>query len=108
MSSIGIKDVVARSDAPIESLYHYFPDGKTQLVSEALAIHAAKSRRLMEHFFDGGETVAAALRSLFNTAAEGFERAGANKSCAMGAVTLDLTQADGQIRKSARTRLMNG
>jgi AcrR family transcriptional regulator len=99
MSGIGIKDVVVRSDAPIGSLYHYFPAGKTQLVSEALAIHAEKSRRVLEHFFDSGETASAALRSLFNTAAEGFERAGANKGCAIGTVTLDLTRADREIRE---------
>lgn len=98
MSGTGIKDVVLRSGAPIGSLYHYFPNGKTQLVTEALEIHAEKSRRLLEHFFDGRMTAAAAVRSLFNTAAEGFERAGANKGCAIGAVTLDLMRSDEEIR----------
>jgi hypothetical protein len=36
---------------------------------------------------------------LFNTAAEGFERAGGNKGCAIGTVTLDLTEADSGIRE---------
>jgi AcrR family transcriptional regulator len=98
MSGAGIKDVVTRSGAPIGSLYHYFPDGKTQLVTEALGIQAGKSRRLLGHFFDGKTTAATALRSLFNTAAEAFERAGANKGCAIGAVTLDLTRSDKEVR----------
>ena|SRR5438093_833206 len=98
MSGTGIKDVVTRSGAPIGSLYHYFPDGKTQLVTEALGIQGEKSRRLLEHFFDGRMTAAAALRSLFDTAAEGFERAGANKGCAIGAVTLDLMRSDKEVR----------
>ena len=90
MAGIGIKDVVARSKTPIGSLYHYFPGGKTQLVAESLQIHADRSRRLLGHFFDGKRSAAAAVRDLFDTAADGFERAGADKGCALGAVTLDL------------------
>src|SRR5437588_6175815 len=89
MSGTGIKDIVARSGAPIGSLYHYFPGGKTQLVTESLRIHADKVTRLLEQSFDGRGTAAAGVRALFNTAADGFERAGANKGCALGAVTLD-------------------
>ncbi len=102
MAGAGIKEIVARSEAPIGSLYHYFPGGKTQLVTESLRIHAAKLPRLMEHFFDGKKTAAAALRALFDTAADGFERGGANKGCALGAVTLDLTVSDKAIRVVCR------
>jgi TetR/AcrR family transcriptional repressor of lmrAB and yxaGH operons len=102
MSGTGIKDVVARSGAPIGSLYHYFPGGKTQLVTEALSIHADKSRQLFDRFFDGKATTADALRSIFNAAADGFERAGANKGCAIGAVTLDLARSDKEIREICR------
>jgi TetR/AcrR family transcriptional repressor of lmrAB and yxaGH operons len=98
MAGTGIKEIVARSGAPIGSLYHYFPDGKTQLVTESLRIHADKVSRLLEHCFDGRRTAAAALRSLFNGAADGFERGGANKGCAIGAVTLDLMPVDAEIR----------
>ena len=103
MAGTGIKDVVARSGAPIGSLYHYFPQGKTQLVSESLQINADKSRRLLRQFFDGKRTAAAALRSLFHTAADGFERAGANKGCAVGAVTLDLMPEDAALRSICRS-----
>jgi len=102
MSGAGIKEIVARSAAPIGSLYHYFPGGKTQLVTESLRLHAEKVLRLMEHFFDGRKTAAAALRALFNAAAEGFERGGANKGCALGAVTLDLMPPDSEIREVCR------
>ena len=98
MSGTGIKEIVARSGAPIGSLYHYFPGGKTQLVTESLRIHADKVPRLLEQFFDGRRSAAAGLRALFDTAADGFERGGANKGCAIGAVTLDLMPADAEIR----------
>lgn len=103
MAGTSIKDVVARSGAPIGSLYHYFPDGKTQLVSESLRIHAEKSRRLLEHFFDGKQTPAAAVSLLFHTAADAFERAGAYKGCAVGAVALDLMPRDTALREICRS-----
>jgi AcrR family transcriptional regulator len=103
MAGTGIKEVVARSGAPIGSLYHYFPDGKTQLVSESLQIHADKSKRLLEHFFDGKQTAAAAVRRLFDTAADAFERAGAYKGCAVGAVALDLMPRDTALREICRS-----
>lgn len=102
MAGTAILDVVARSGAPIGSVYHHFPGGKTQLVSEALEIHAEKSQRLIEHFFDGKRSASAALRLLFDTAADGFERAGANKGCAIGCVTLDLTESDAALRELCR------
>jgi AcrR family transcriptional regulator len=98
MHGVGIKDIVARSGAPIGSLYHYFPGGKTQLVSEALSLHAQKLPRLMQRFFDKETSIAAAIGALFDTAADGFERAGADKGCAIGAVTLDLFSADAELR----------
>src|SRR5262245_42122386 len=102
MAGTGIKDVVARSGAPIGSVYFHFPAGKTQLVTESLEIHAEKSRRLLGTFFDGKRPAAAALEMLFETAAEGFERAGGNKGCAIGTVTLDVTEADQAIRELCR------
>jgi AcrR family transcriptional regulator len=99
MAGTGIKDVVRRSGAPIGSLYHYFPSGKAQLVAESLRIHADKSRRLLERFFGGKRPVALAVQDLFNTAAVGFERAGADKGCAIGAVTLDLLPEQAATRE---------
>lgn len=102
MAGTGIKDVVARSGAPIGSLYHYFPGGKTQLVSEALEIQASKVRALIGRFFDDRRSAAAAVEALFDNAADGFNRAGAGKGCAIGAVALDLTPSDVEIAVRCR------
>jgi len=99
MSCTGIKDLVIRSGAPIGSLYHYFPDGKTQLVVESLTIHGEKCRRLLEHFFDGRKTAAEALRSLFNSAAAGFEQAGAKQGLRNRLGSTDLMRSDKGIRE---------
>src|SRR5262245_19162513 len=77
MAGTGIKEVVKRSGAPIGSLYHYFPGGKMQLVTEALRIHAGRSNALLARFFDGKTSAASAVRRLFDAAAQGFDMAGA-------------------------------
>src|SRR5262245_12623911 len=98
MAGTGIKDVVRRSGAPIGSLYHYFPGGKMQLVTEALELHAARSKALIAQFFDGKASAATAVRQLFESAARGFDAAGADKGCAIGAVSLDLQAGDSQAQ----------
>src|SRR5213075_2927292 len=48
LAGAGIHQVVARSGAPIGSVYHFFPRGKTQLVAEALQLQAEKARALFQ------------------------------------------------------------
>src|SRR5207248_11439153 len=80
LAGAGILQVVARSGAPIGSVYHFFPRGKTQLVAEALQIHGEKARALFQRVLeDEREPLPERLRRLFRTAASGFDRAGANK-----------------------------
>jgi len=98
LNAAGIKQVVARSHAPIGSLYHHFPQGKTQLASEALRLHGEKARALLVGAFAVERPVAARVRALFSTAAVGFDRSGRYKGCAIGAVTLDLAPADQALR----------
>lgn len=94
----GIKQIAARGRAPIGSVYHHFPEGKAQLAAEALERHGAKARRLLETMFEREAPVAARVRALFGTAAREFDRAGRDRGCAIGAVTLDLTAIDEPLR----------
>src|SRR5262245_55862953 len=98
LSAAGIKRVVDRSQTPIGSLYHYFPDGKTQLAAEALRLHGGKARDLLTTSFDGDRSVAQRVRALFETAARVFDQSDRSRGCAIGAVTLDLTPADEALR----------
>jgi len=99
MAGTGIKEIVARSGAPIGSVYHHFPGGKTQIVTDSLQLHSAKALRLLESFFDGKRSAATAVKRLFDTAAGEFEKLGATKGCAIGSVALDLTREDAAIRE---------
>jgi len=100
LSGAGIKPLVARSGAPVGSVYHFFPGGKTQIVTETLRRHSAKVVRLFEDAFgDATVPLPARLRALFRRAATGFEAAGADKGCAIAGVTLDLRAGDQSLRE---------
>ncbi len=45
VSGTGLREVVTHAEAPRGSLQHYFPDGKDQLVREALALAARRAIR---------------------------------------------------------------
>lgn len=99
LTTAGIQQVVARSGAPIGSLYHHFPGGKNQLAAEALEIHGEKVRRMLESAFAQKKPVEQRLRAFFRTAAESFQQQGAQKGCAIGAVLLDLSADDEALRR---------
>ena len=98
LTAAGIKQVVARSRTPIGSLYHYFPEGKTQLAAEALRLHGGRGRDLLAMIFGGERPVSERVRALFGTAARGFDQSDRRRGCAIGAVTLDLSSADDALR----------
>ena len=98
LSSAGIKQVVARSRAPIGSVYHHFPGGKTELASIALERHAEKAHRLLASVFESDAPVRERVLALFTKAARGFEQGGRLKGCAIGNVTLDLSADDAELR----------
>lgn len=55
VSGTGMREVVAHADAPRGSLQHYFPDGKEQLVREALALAGRTAARTVGRLRDSGE-----------------------------------------------------
>lgn len=100
LSGAGIKQLVARSGAPVGSVYHFFPGGKMQIVTETLRLHSAKVVRLFEQAFgDAAVPLPARLRALFRRAANGFDAAGADKGCAIAGVTLDLRASDHSLQQ---------
>src|SRR6185503_8978942 len=99
LASAGIKQVVARSRAPIGSVYHHFPGGKTELASLALERHGEKAERVLTSAFDSSAPVRERVLALFDKAARGFEQAGCHKACAIGAVALDIGHDDAELRE---------
>ena len=86
----GINEIVKVSAAPKGSVYHYFPEGKKQIVGEALAVYASRVAPLIGRTLGSARTPDGKIRALFRMFAERIEQAEFRASCAVGTVSLDL------------------
>lgn len=92
LSGVGINDVIRDSGAPRGSLYHFFPQGKVQMVSEALAVQGGRIASFIDTALSGRKTAPQKVVALFEAFAHRVEESRFQRSCAIGAVTLDLTE----------------
>ncbi len=99
LSGAGINEVVRASGAPKGSVYHFFPAGKQQLAGEALTSYAQRVREFMDRALSGKRAPAEKIRALFNAFAQRVEEGGFRRSCAVGAVTLDLEPGMDALRE---------
>ena len=90
LSGAGINEIVRESAAPKGSVYHFFPNGKQQVVTEALETYSPRVMRFIEEALAAGRTPAAKVRRLFDAFGQRVESADFRKSCAFGTVCLDL------------------
>lgn len=89
-SGVGINEVLAESGAPKGSLYHYFPDGKRQIATEALTVYAGRVVAFIDESLARGRTPQGKVRALFEAFAGRLEQFDYRHSCAAGCVSLDL------------------
>ena len=85
----GLSEVVERSRAPKGSLYHYFPRGKEQLASEALAESAQAISEMIEQAFAESRDPATAIRSFGDMLARNLRRCGYRDGCPIATVASD-------------------
>ena len=90
LSGAGINEIVRESAAPKGSVYHFFPNGKQQVVTEALEAYSPRVMRFIVEALTSGRTPAARVRRLFNAFGQRVESADFRRSCAFGTVCLDL------------------
>jgi TetR/AcrR family transcriptional repressor of lmrAB and yxaGH operons len=90
LSGAGINEIVRESGAPKGSVYHFFPDGKQQIVAEALAEYSKDVVAFIDASLARRRSPAQKVRTLFDAFAERLEEGGFHHSCAAGAVCLDL------------------
>src|SRR5215510_12861636 len=68
-AATGLKSILAASDAPYGSLYHFFPGGKEELGVAVLDAGGVVYRELVEAFFVPGGDVVRATHDFFAGAA---------------------------------------
>ena len=102
-SGVGINEVIAESGAPKGSLYHYFPQGKRQVATEALAVNAARTAAFIDEKLAAEGTPADKVRRLFAAFAARLEKFDYRQSCAAGCVSLDLgEELDGEVHAAVQ------
>jgi TetR/AcrR family transcriptional repressor of lmrAB and yxaGH operons len=98
----GINRLVDASRAPKGSVYHYFPGGKQELVTEALRVAERTVGDSFRDVFHGKGRVGAKVRTLFAKTAAGLEANGFTRGCPVAAVTLDLDRESKALREACR------
>lgn len=90
LSGAGINEIVRQSGAPKGSVYHFFPSGKRQLVTEALAIYSQRVLDFMDQALASKRRPRDKVMALFDAFARRVEDGSFRQSCAAGTVSLDL------------------
>lgn len=89
-SGAGINEILKESGAPKGSLYYFFPQGKKQIVSEALALYTERVLALFDAAMSKASSPQDKVKRLFQATAQRLEESSFQQSCAGGAVSLDL------------------
>jgi len=98
-AATGLKEIVRESRAPWGSLYHYFPEGKEQLIAESLLRTGQRYARLMERALAGADPPSAGVLRYFNAAADNLARSDFADGCPVGTVALETANASERIRR---------
>jgi AcrR family transcriptional regulator len=90
LTGAGINEIVRESGAPKGSLYHVFPAGKLSIAAEALTLYSQRVQDFIAAALASREAPDERVRALFAAFARRVESGDYLKSCAVGAVSLDL------------------
>jgi TetR/AcrR family transcriptional repressor of lmrAB and yxaGH operons len=100
----GTSEILARAGATRGSFYFHFPDGKEQLVGEAVARNArATAATITEILDDHSARVAAGVRRFFGEVADDLEAGDFREGCAVGATVLDCVDASPPLRAAGES-----
>jgi AcrR family transcriptional regulator len=100
VTATGVRDVVTHANAPRGSVQHYFPDGKTQLVGEAVDWAGRYAASRIDKFAatmrppTPGKLFAAMVGQWIDE----YRRDGFAGGCPLAAATIDCADTDEQVR----------
>ena len=102
-SASGLKQISAASEAPIGSLYHFFPGGKEELAAETLRESGAAYQALVEAIFDSAPDVVTGVRDCFEGAAATLRATDYADACPIATVALEVASSDDALRAVTAT-----
>ena len=100
---VGMKHIVAASGAPIGSLYHHFPGGKTQIAREALVNAGAAYGLLIPTLVAPHDDLGEAIESVFAQAAADMADTGFANMCPVGSVAAEVADTVEELRDTSAT-----
>ena len=107
LSASGVNSVVAEGKAPKGSIYHFFPQGKTQMVIEALQRNRDLTAAAIVAHLGSNHPLPRRVKSMFRDVAARMSRDDFTSSCAIGAVALDIGAEEVELRKTCSS-ILNG
>lgn len=96
----GLKQVVARAQAPFGSLYHHFPGGKEQLADEVLRTGGAFFLALWESIADAAPDVVSGVEAFFAGAAETLVATDYADACPIATVAGEVASTNEVLRRA--------
>jgi len=101
LTGAGINEIARLGGAPKGSIYHLFPEGKTQIACEALQAYAETVVAFIDASIPARKSPRGQVEALFEAFARRLEASGCRRSCAVGAVSTDLGDDAGPVRAGA-------
>jgi AcrR family transcriptional regulator len=99
-SATSIKQIVAAAEAPIASLYHFFPGGKEQLGAEAIKTSGVLYELLIPAVFDPAPDIVTAVRDFFAGAAAHLVDTDYADACPIATVALEVSSSSDALREA--------
>jgi AcrR family transcriptional regulator len=97
-NATGVKQIVTAAQAPLGSLYHFFPGGKEELGAEAIRASGAMYEQLIEAVFDPAPDPVTGVRLFFAGAAAHLKETDYADACPIATVALEVSSASEQMR----------
>jgi AcrR family transcriptional regulator len=100
VTATGVRDVVSHADAPRGSVQHYFPDGKTQLVGEAVDWAGRYAGSRIDKFLAAmrNPTPGKLFAEMVQQWIDEYQRDGFAAGCPLAAATIDCADTDETVR----------
>lgn len=98
----GLAEIIAESDAPRGSIYYHFPNGKEQIVREAMLAEVRRISEVLMTLTRESPGPVEAIRAYVLGAAEELERSGFLFGCPVAPVILDLPDPDSALAEACR------
>jgi AcrR family transcriptional regulator len=98
LTGTGIKQILARADAPFGSLYHHFPGGKDQLAAETITRAGEYYGQLVAGKLLAEPDLVSGVRAAFVAAGEDLAATGYADACPIETVALEVASTNEPLR----------